>query len=118
MGRSTVELFVAEGAFVAALDVSERGLAETVAAVETPVGAGAPAGSVSPYVCDVADAEALVQAIDAARAQLGPIDILVNNAGVSIPTDIEGAGFEAAWNAPWRSTSPRTHGRSARASAI
>jgi 3-oxoacyl-[acyl-carrier protein] reductase len=75
MGRAIAELFANEGARVAALD-----RADTV-----------------PYVVDVADRNAVHDAVARVRADLGPIDVLVNCAGVSIPAPVDGDGYDDAW---------------------
>src|SRR5688572_13315020 len=74
MGRATAALFAGEGARVAALDLNEAGLASLVAES---------AGTIVPFLCDVADDAAIAAAVDAVRRELGPIDILVNNAGTT-----------------------------------
>jgi 3-oxoacyl-[acyl-carrier protein] reductase len=81
MGRAEVELFTAEGAKVAALDV-------------VPV-----AGVEHSWVCDVADPDAITRVIGEVVATLGPVDILVNNAGVALLAALDGddAAYESAW---------------------
>lgn len=76
MGREVALQLVAKGARVAALDVSEAGLAETVSL------AGAKGGSISTHVVDITDraqVEALPAAIIAAHGQ---VDGLLNVAGI------------------------------------
>ena len=91
MGRAIATLLAGEGARVAALDLNEEGLRETTDAIAL---AGAEALT---QVCDMADVDAIVDAIGAARAKIGPIDIVVNCAGVSIPVDIGNEAYEQAW---------------------
>ena len=81
MGRAEVDVFAAEGAKVAALDV-------------VPVD-----GAEHSWVCDVSDCEAIKRVIGEVVEQLGPVDILVNNAGIAIPAVIDGDedAYEAAW---------------------
>jgi 3-oxoacyl-[acyl-carrier protein] reductase len=81
MGRAEVELFTAEGAKVAALDV-------------VPV-----EGVEHSWVCDVADPDAVTRVIGEVVANLGPVDILVNNAGVALLAALDGddAAYESAW---------------------
>jgi 3-oxoacyl-[acyl-carrier protein] reductase len=92
MGRATALLFASEAARVAIVDVDADGLDETLTAIADK------GGTASAFVCDLADGAATRTTVADARAALGPIDILVNNAGVSIPTDIEGADYERAWD--------------------
>jgi 3-oxoacyl-[acyl-carrier protein] reductase len=90
MGRAIVQLFAREGARVAALDTNDDGLAETVAGADVP-------GSARAFRCDLRDPVAIDESVAAVRGGLGPIDILVNNAGVSLPSEIDGAQYEEAW---------------------
>lgn len=91
MGQAIVELFAAEGATVAALDVDEAGLTGTEQA------ATGLEGRVTTFLCDVADADAIGRTVEEVRSQLGAVDLLVNNAGVSIPAPIDSEGYEDAW---------------------
>lgn len=81
MGRAEVELFTAEGAAVAALDV-------------VPID-----GVEHSWVLDVADPVAVTRVIGEVVATLGPVDILVNNAGIALPAVFTGDAdaYEAAW---------------------
>ena len=81
MGRAEVELFAAEGAKVAALDV-------------VPI-----EGVEHSWVCDVADHSAIKRVIAEVVERIGPVDILVNNAGIAIPAVVTGDDdeYEAAW---------------------
>ncbi len=91
MGEATAKLFAQEGAQVAALDLNEGPLARVVGEIEA---AGKP---VRGWPLDLADANAIAETFGQIAAQFGGIDILINNAGISIPTPIDGEGFEAAW---------------------
>ena len=93
MGRATAWLLADEGAKVAALDVDRGGLSETVDAI---VDAG---GTALAVVCDMADPEAIEQAVARVRAELGPVDILINNAGVAAGAPVEAADYEDVWAA-------------------
>ncbi len=93
MGRATAWLLADEGAKVAALDVERDGLNETVDAI---VGAG---GSALAAVCDMADVEAIEQAVARVQAELGPVDILINNAGVAAGAPVDAADYEEVWAA-------------------
>ena len=75
IGRATVHRLVDEGATVLAVDVSQDGLAETVA--------GASAGDrVVPFAGDVGDPATAPAAVEAAVAVTGRLDLLVNGAGI------------------------------------
>lgn len=69
LGRATVLRLAARGDSVAALDIDEDTLAETVRLA---------GNGVTPLVVDLRDAEALRAAIDG----IGPVGVLVNNAAV------------------------------------
>jgi NAD(P)-dependent dehydrogenase (short-subunit alcohol dehydrogenase family) len=73
IGRAVVERLGEEGVRVAFLDVDEARAAEVVAARPDAV-----------FVpCDLRDAGALGDAVEAAIERLGGLDVLVNNAGVN-----------------------------------
>jgi len=93
MGRATAWLLADEEAKVAALDVNRDGLNETVDAI---IGAG---GTALGVVCDMANLEAIEQAVARVRAELGPVDILINNAGVAAGAPVDAAGYEDVWAA-------------------
>jgi NAD(P)-dependent dehydrogenase (short-subunit alcohol dehydrogenase family) len=77
MGRIEARRLAARGAAVAALDVSEAGLAETAA--------GAP--GIRPYLCDVADLARVRQVVERVEAELGTIDRLTHAAAI-MPTGL------------------------------
>ena len=91
MGRATAWLLADEGAKVAALDIDHDGLNETVDAI---IDAG---GTALAAVCDMADLEAIDQAVARVRAELGPVDILINNAGVAAGAPVDAADYEDVW---------------------
>lgn len=91
MGEATAKLFAEEGASVAALDLNEGPLARVVGEIE------AAGKHVRGWPVDLADAGAIAESFEQVAAHFGGIDILINNAGISIPTPIDGDGFEAAW---------------------
>lgn len=93
MGRATAWLLADEGAKVAALDIDHDGLDETVGAI-TDAG-----GTALAAVCDMADLEAIDQAVARVRAELGPVDILINNAGVAAGAPVDAADYEDVWAA-------------------
>ena len=88
IGRATATLFAAEGASVAAADVSAPGLESLVDEVRS---AG---GDIRSWQLDVADDASVRRVVEQAAAALGGLDILVNCAGVSIPAPF---GDEDAW---------------------
>ena len=73
MGQLFARRLAAQGAAVAAVDISEGGLAET--ARHAP--------NVHPMVCDVTDAAAVDATVARVTAELGPIDRLINAAGIA-----------------------------------
>ena len=93
MGRATAWLLADEGAKVAALDIDRSGADETVAAI---VEAG---GTALAVACDLANPEAIDQAVAQVRAELGSIDILINNAGIAAGAPVEAADYEDVWAA-------------------
>ncbi len=72
MGQLAARRFAARGLKVAALDVNAEGLAETAKAGET----------ISTWVCDVTDREAVNRTVAEVEAQLGPIGTLYNAAAI------------------------------------
>ncbi|MDQ1435153.1 MAG: 3-oxoacyl-[acyl-carrier protein] reductase, partial [Actinomycetota bacterium] len=91
MGRAIAHLFADEGASVAVTDRDADGVNRVVDEI---TGAD---GDAAGWVLDVADADAIVGAVDEIASRLGPVDILVNDAGVSIPAAITADDFEQAW---------------------
>ncbi len=80
IGRSIAARLASEGAHLALFDIGDS-VDETVAAIaEVAAGAGA---HVFAARVDVADAAAVRDAVDRARAALGPVAGLVNNAGLT-----------------------------------
>jgi NAD(P)-dependent dehydrogenase (short-subunit alcohol dehydrogenase family) len=73
MGKAIAELFAAEGASLALLDRDAERLAPVAAAL-----------SASAHACDVAEADSVDAAVEAAVASLGGLDGVVNGAGVLI----------------------------------
>lgn len=72
IGRAVTDHFLAEGARVAAFDIDIAGLPEQVVAIR----------------CDVADDEAVREAVSAAAEEMGGIDVVVNNAGIGAAGDV------------------------------
>lgn len=77
IGRAAAELFSAEGAAIAVVDVNGDAAAETVASVE---GSG---GTAAAFVGNVASGSDIRRAVEAAATAFGGIQILYNNAGVN-----------------------------------
>jgi len=91
MGRATAEVFAADGANVAATDVSEpavNALAESLTARGF---------SAAAWAMDVADPEAIRRVTDAVATRFGGLDILVNNAGISAFSPIDSADYDEVW---------------------
>ena len=78
LGRATALAVAAEGAKLALVDVSERGLAETQAAVL----AAAPDASTIAVTADVADEKQVEAYVSATIDAFGRIDGFFNNAGI------------------------------------
>ena len=91
MGEATAKLFADQGAKVAAIDLNAQGLASVVAEIK------AAGRSVRGWTLDLADGNAIDACFADIAVHFGGIDILINNAGISMPTPIDGDGFEAAW---------------------
>jgi 3-oxoacyl-[acyl-carrier protein] reductase len=92
MGRATAEVFAAEGAKVAATDLSEAAVRPLVDEL-TEQGFTAEA-----WALDVADPEAIRRVVGDVAARFGGLDILVNNAGVSAFSPIDSADYDAVWD--------------------
>lgn len=82
MGRAIADVFVAEGAKVAATDRNAKDLRGT-----------------ANWLLDVTDHDAIAGVVDEIVETLGPIDVLVNCAGVSVRTPIDADGYGEAWDA-------------------
>lgn len=79
IGRATAQLFAAQGARIAILDLDEAGAKAAAAELGAGhIGIG----------CDVADAASCRAAAEQAIAALGQVDILINNAGITQPLKI------------------------------
>ncbi|RRV10474.1 glucose 1-dehydrogenase [Pseudomonas sp. v388] len=76
IGRAQVELFMAAGARVAAVDVNAAGLESLACA------SGAAPDKLFTFTVDLGDAEAITECIAQIQPQLGCIDVLCNTAGV------------------------------------
>lgn len=92
MGRATAHLFADEGAKVAAADMNEEGVQETVAAI-TEAG-----GEARAWRLDVSAGDEIATVVGEILTHFGDLDILVNNAGVSAPASVDADGYEDLWN--------------------
>lgn len=77
IGLAVARKFLADGWRVALLDIEAQLLQEAVAALAEPERTLA-------LVCDVADAAAVAEAVQAIEARFGRLDALVNNAGIAV----------------------------------
>ncbi|WP_022882910.1 SDR family NAD(P)-dependent oxidoreductase [Gryllotalpicola ginsengisoli] len=78
IGRGIVDRFLAEGARVAALDLSfddRPGEEASDRLIEV--------------ACDVTDAASVAAAVEAVRSRFGRVDVLVNNAGITVDAPFE-----------------------------
>ncbi|HEY8002764.1 MAG TPA: SDR family NAD(P)-dependent oxidoreductase [Phenylobacterium sp.] len=91
MGRATAEVFAAEGAHVALVDIAAESVRDVA---DDLVHRGF---SAEAWALDVADAGAIVEVTEAVAARFGGLDILVNNAGVSGFAPIDAETYEAVW---------------------
>ncbi len=93
IGRESALLFATEGAHVAAVDVNEDSLSETVSAVAAR---GAQVVAITADVSADADCRNMVEV---AESTFGRLDVLFNNAGVMHPADDDAvATDEAVWD--------------------
>jgi NAD(P)-dependent dehydrogenase (short-subunit alcohol dehydrogenase family) len=76
IGRAIAEGFAAEGAYVAANDITPVNLDETIAQITTS------GGVVHAFIADIAKKMPVQALIEQVREVWGRIDILINNAGV------------------------------------
>ena len=77
IGRELAKAFAAKGGRIAAFDLNQADLDETVAQCKAQ---GVEARG---YVANVTDEQAVIAAMDAIVADLGSVDVLINNAGMS-----------------------------------
>ncbi len=100
MGRATVQLFVDQGARVAALDVNAEALERVIAEIDQAYQSEDGPGGSSPvkgWALDLGDRDAVQETFAAIADHFGGIDILVNNAGISMFAPIDSDEYEAAW---------------------
>jgi len=77
IGAAIGELFAAQGARVAVLDISEGAARKTAARIR------ANEGEAEVFACDVGDASSVERAFAAVLARWKQLDLLVNNAGIA-----------------------------------
>lgn len=78
LGKAMAQAFYGEGANVAIVARRQEPLDEAVAEISD-----GPGGKILAFVCDVSDAQSIIDAHAAVTDALGAVDILVNNAGQS-----------------------------------
>jgi NAD(P)-dependent dehydrogenase (short-subunit alcohol dehydrogenase family) len=78
MGQLAARRLAAAGASVAAVDVDEAGIGETVARAPT----------MRSWVCDASDATAVERVVKEVESALGPVDRLVHAAGICLPAPL------------------------------
>lgn len=81
IGEAIVRRLARDGFHVIAMARSADRLQQLCAQIRDDGGPGA--GSAEPAVCDIADAKALAEVIDALAEKHGRLDALVNNAGIT-----------------------------------
>lgn len=92
MGRATAHLFADEGARVAIFDKNEEGLA-AVAQEMRSVGC-----DVLSLPVDLAQRDAVTEAVKQVIAHFGGLDIVVNNAGFALPAELESEAYIDSWD--------------------
>ena len=89
LGRATAYALAAAGASVALVARSGSDLAAVAEQIQ------AEGGKALPLACDLADADALAEAVATARRELGPLRVLVNAAGTDAPAPVSELTVEA-----------------------
>nr|WP_249220600.1 SDR family oxidoreductase [Burkholderia cenocepacia] len=87
IGRALAIELALKGARLALSDISESGLAQTLAQLPIGVSAGS-------YVLDVSNREAMLRHADDVVRDFGQIDFVINNAGTSVLATVEHATLE------------------------
>lgn len=88
IGRALALAFADEGCHLALADISEKGLTETVNALE-----GKPV-NITTHICNVADKDSMRELPAAIEREHGAIHLLFNNAGVTINKTFEDSSLE------------------------
>ncbi len=90
MGRELVLQLIAKGAHVAAVDLNEKSLNETIALIDSST------AKVSSHVLNVSDAEAVAALPNQVISAHGDVDAVINNAGIIQPfVRVNDLSFEA-----------------------
>jgi NAD(P)-dependent dehydrogenase (short-subunit alcohol dehydrogenase family) len=93
IGRETALLFATEGAAVAAVDLNEDAVNNTVSEIL------AGGGTAIPLIADVSKDDDVVSIVAAAEEAFGRVDVIFNNAGIMHPDDGDAVGTgEAIWD--------------------
>ena len=92
MGRATAEVFAAEGAHVACIDIAAEMVREVA---DDLVHRGF---SAEAWTLDISDHQAIRDVTEAVVARFGGLDILVNNAGISAFAPIDSETYDAVWD--------------------
>ena len=92
IGRATAIAFAKAGASVAAVDISEKGLHETVTIIE------AAGGKVLPLISDVTKGASVQAALEATVQTFGRLDVAFNNAGIEQPAQPLAELDEEVWD--------------------
>jgi NAD(P)-dependent dehydrogenase (short-subunit alcohol dehydrogenase family) len=90
IGRETALLFATEGAAVAAVDLNEETVSNTVSEI---IAGG---GTAIPIVADVSKDDDAASMIAAAEGAFGRVDVVFNNAGIMHSDDGDAVGTPAA----------------------
>lgn len=91
IGRASAQLFAAEGASVAVVDINRRAAEETVRLVRGAGGIGLA------LAADVASSRQITAAVDRAAEELGGLHVIYNNAGVGSKGSVAEAS-ESDWD--------------------
>jgi 3-oxoacyl-[acyl-carrier protein] reductase len=92
IGRASAELFAAEGARVAVVDVNSESSQETAEAI------GQAGGEAIAIPTDVSDPEAVQAMADAAVERFGRVDVLLSNAGILDDFEPAAETSDEVWN--------------------
>lgn len=93
IGRETALLFASEGAAVAAVDLNDEAVADTVSEI---VAGG---GTTIPIVADVSKDADVASMFASAEEAFGRVDVVFNNAGIMLSDDGDAVGTdEAVWD--------------------
>lgn len=77
MGRKTADLFAADGAKLALLDLNEEKLNQAIDEIN------AAGGQAKGYLCDICDRQKVYEVFRQIEQEMGPVEVLFNNAGIA-----------------------------------